>query len=283
MNPVEASITLAWGTLTGLHWSRPGAARVLCLHGWLDNAASFVPMATFLDEFDLLALDFAGHGLSSHRPADSRYHATENLFDLDQVLDKLGWESCHLIGHSLGGGIASCFAAALPERVDSLVMLDAVGILSLPAGQAARRLRMSVQSVRKQLSNLRPYTNVEEAIRARQGKSPLSDHAARLLCERSLEHTGDHYQWRTDPRLNWRSPQWFSDNQVLDVLAAIRSPTLVFTSPSVIDYLGEPALNQRLSAIADCRRVKEDGHHHFHMDKAQKTAAIVKEFFIRES
>ena len=278
MKAVPVNIRLSWGTLAGLHWSRPGAAKVLCLHGWLDNAASFVPLSPFLKDFDLLALDFAGHGFSCHRPAASRYYLPENLYDLDAALDVLGWETCHLIGHSMGGSVASAFAAALPERVDRLVLLDAVGILTLPANQTTQQLRLSMQSVRKNRSILRPYESVGEAMQARQKKSPLSDAAARLLCERSLEHTGDYYQWRTDPRLNWRSPQWFTDEQALDLLAAIRAPTLVITSPAATEHFGDDTLHQRLAAIADCKHISDDGHHHFHMEQPQHIGICITEF-----
>ncbi len=278
MKAVPVNIRLSWGTLEGLHWSRPGAPRVLCLHGWLDNAASFVPLAHYLKGFDLLALDFAGHGFSSHRPETSRYYLHDYLYDLNASLDMLGWDKCHIIGHSMGGGIASSFAAALPERVDRLVMLDAVGILTLSADQTARQLRLSMKSVSKNSSNLRPYESVEDAMLARQKNSALSDGAARLLCERSLEHTGDYYQWRTDPRLNWRSPQFLTDAQVLDLLAAIRSPTLAITSPAVLEYLGKDMMLKRLAAINDCRHVTNDGHHHFHMEQAADVGACITKF-----
>ncbi len=281
MKAAPVNIHLSWGTLEGLHWSRPGAPKVLCLHGWLDNAASFVPLAPYLADFDLLALDFAGHGFSAHRPETHHYYFTDYLFDLDAVLDVLGWDQCHLVGHSMGGGVASCFAAALPERVKRLVLLDSLGLLTLPADQAAKQLRLSMISVRKARSFLRPYESVEEAMLARQKKSPLSDDAARLLCERSLEHTGDYYQWRTDPRLNWRSPQLSGDDQSLEMLAAIRSPTLLITSPTVIAYIGEDMAHKRVSAIPDCRHVVNDGHHHFHMEQAEKVGICITEFLLQ--
>jgi len=278
MKAAPVKLRLPWGTLAGLHWSRPGAAKVLCLHGWLDNAASFVPLSPFLKDFDLLALDFAGHGFSSHRPEPSRYYLPNFMYDLDAVLDVLNWDACHIIGHSMGGGVASGFAAARPERVNRLVLLDAVGILSRPANQTAKQLRLSMQSVRKSRSNLRPYESVEDAMRARQKNSSLSDEAARLLCERSLEHTGDYYQWRTDPRLGWRSPQWFTDGQALDLLAAIRAATLVITSPAAIEYLGEDMLHRRLAAIADCQHITDDGHHHFHMEQPEHIGSFITKF-----
>ena len=278
MKAAPVNIHLSWGVLEGLHWSRPGAPKVLCLHGWLDNAASFVPLAPFLKDFDLLALDFAGHGFSSHRPETSRYYFTDYLFDVDAAMQEIGWEQCHLIGHSMGGGVASCLAAALPERVNRLVLLDALGVITLAGDQAARQMQLSMMSVRKARSFLRPYESVEEAMQARQKKSPISDEAARLLCQRSLEHTGDYYQWRTDPRLNWRSPQLPGEEQALDLLAAIQAPALVITTPGLIDFFGKDKTHERISAINNCRHVIHDGHHHFHMEQAQQVANQITEF-----
>ena len=117
---------------------------------------------------------------------------------------------------------------------------------------------------------------------ARQKNSPLSNEAARLLCERALEHTGDYFQWRTDPRLNWRSPQFLTDTQALDLLAAIRAPTLVMTSPVTAKFLGEEMLQKRLAAIAECTHITNDGHHHFHMEQAEQTGACITEFLLQQ-
>ncbi len=278
MQPAAIKIPLSWGTLAGLHWSRPGAPRVLCLHGWLDNAASFIPLADHLQKFDLLALDLAGHGLSAHRPDHSRYYFNEYLYDLDEAIEALNWDSCHLIGHSMGGSLASCFAATGPRRVQGLVLLDTVGMLSAPAGQTTRQLRLSMLSVQKQRSNLKPYKSVSDAIIARQGKSELSNKVAHLLCERSLEHTGEYYQWRTDPRLNWHSPQRMTEEQVLDILGEIRAPTLAMSSPTLAGFLGKNKLQRRFAAIARLQHEAVDGHHHFHMEQAQLTAKSITEF-----
>lgn len=115
-------------------------------------------------------------------------------------------------------------------------------------------------------------------MRARQKKSPLSDDAARLLCERSLEHTGDYYQWRTDPRINWRSPQLSCDEQSLGMLSAIRSPTLVITTATLIGHFGEEMANRRIAAIPECQHIMHDGHHHFHMEHAEPVGARITEF-----
>ena len=113
---------------------------------------------------------------------------------------------------------------------------------------------------------------------ARQKSSSLSDDAARLLCERSLEHTGDYYQWRTDPRLKWRSPYLMSDAQALDLLTAIRAPTLVISTSSVSAYLGEHMMHKRLASIANCTHVIDDGHHHFHMEQPEHVGVCITDF-----
>jgi pimeloyl-ACP methyl ester carboxylesterase len=95
----EIRLDAPLGQLAGLRWGSQGAAPVLCLHGWLDNAASFLPLAEQLDGLDLVALDFAGHGHSDHRHHTARYYLTEYLWDVEAAMDALGWESCHLMGH----------------------------------------------------------------------------------------------------------------------------------------------------------------------------------------
>jgi 2-(acetamidomethylene)succinate hydrolase len=72
-------------------------------------------------EYDVYALDQRGHGDSS-RP-DGEYSATELSRDLKLFVDKLGLRHVIVAGHSLGGRVALCFAAAYPDRTAGLVMV----------------------------------------------------------------------------------------------------------------------------------------------------------------
>lgn len=276
------TIPLDWGNLSAMHWSNPGAPRLLCLHGWLDNAASFVPLASYLQDFDVLALDFAGHGFSAHRPPHYHYYFSENVYDVDAALDRLEWDQCHLMGHSMGGAVACHYAASAPERVQRLISLDAVGIFTQDEVKTGKQWRQSLQGVRQKRGFLRPYESVESAMQARQKTAPLSDQAARLLCERSLEHNGDYYQWRTDSRLNWRSPQILSNAQAVSVLKSVEAPTLLFNSSHINKYLNDDALESRFDAIADCTIINNPGHHHFHMESPEEVGAAVSQFLLRE-
>ena len=63
----EITLQVPLGQLAALRNDGSGP-RVLALHGWLDNAASFLPLAAHLRAIDLVALDLPGHGHSAHLP-----------------------------------------------------------------------------------------------------------------------------------------------------------------------------------------------------------------------
>ncbi|MEJ2535236.1 MAG: alpha/beta fold hydrolase, partial [Gammaproteobacteria bacterium] len=207
-DPRELRLPLGWGELAALAWHRPGRPRVLCLHGWMDNAASFVPLAEQLTGCDLVALENAGHGHSDHRPAGARYHFHDYVFDLDAALDALAWERATLVGHSLGSGVAATLACAAPERVERLVMLDGMGVMSEPADRLPDRLRRSLRSVRRPRQHRRVFERVGDAARVRQSAMPMADRSARLLAERALQECAGGWRWRTDARAMWESPAW---------------------------------------------------------------------------
>ena len=117
---------------------------MLALHGWLDNAASFLPMAPFLGTLELVAIDLPGHGRSAHLPAGADYSFPGAIASVLDVADALGWERFALLGHSMGAGIASVVAAACPERIEKLVAVEALGALADAAERTVQRMREAV-------------------------------------------------------------------------------------------------------------------------------------------
>lgn len=61
----------------------------------------------------------------------------------------LGWDRFSLVGHSMGGGVASLVAASFPELVERCVFIDILGPYSFTQATSPRRLRASVESRRK--------------------------------------------------------------------------------------------------------------------------------------
>ena len=71
----------------------------------------------------LIAPDAPGFGESPAAPREQ--YLTENVVELLRgILDERGIDRAILMGHSWGGTIATSFAAAHPERVAGLVLVD---------------------------------------------------------------------------------------------------------------------------------------------------------------
>lgn len=276
----EFSLETRLGRFTGLAAREPGSPRLLCLHGWLDNAASFLPLAPLLEGLDVVALDLAGHGHSDPRPQRSQYHLIDNLWDLDAVLDALEWESCHLLGHSMGAAIAGFYAASAPSRVERMVLLDGIGPPASTPDQAVKRLRKSRISVLKHPRPVRAYDDVESAVQARLAASDLSPSAARLLCERALHRRDRQLQWRTDARLKWTTPVLLEESQVLVMLSAIEAPTLSILAEPRAEWLSAETAQKRFDALQDCRHISLPGHHHLHMETPEAVAGPVRSFLL---
>lgn len=96
---------------------------VVLLHGFGESLTAWRSVFMLLVEHDdVMALDLPGHGLSS-KPASG--YATDSLAaDVLGALDALGVSRAVLVGHSLGGAVATAAALRAPERVLGLVLVD---------------------------------------------------------------------------------------------------------------------------------------------------------------
>jgi 3-oxoadipate enol-lactonase len=96
---------------------------VLALHGMISRAATWDRVAAVLAGHGhrVIALDLRGHGRSS-RPG--QYQPAAMRDDVIGLADRLGLDRFDLLGHSLGGYVATLVAARWPDRVRRLVLED---------------------------------------------------------------------------------------------------------------------------------------------------------------
>ena len=225
MNPREVTIPVAWGELAGLRLERPGRPRVIALHGWLDNAASFRPLLPHLPELDLLLVDLPGHGRSSHLPPGAEYGLTTHLHAALDAADALAWERFALLGHSMGAAVATLVAAAMPHRVERLALVETLGPLAEQVEETSLRLQQAVAAARpKQPTPLRVFPDLAVAVRARMRAGQLDERCARLLVERGTRAVADGHTWSSDPRLTRPAASRLTEPQVMSLLGSLRCP-----------------------------------------------------------
>ncbi|MDP1699184.1 MAG: alpha/beta hydrolase [Xanthomonadaceae bacterium] len=276
----ELRIDTVHGQMTALRAGQEGAPRVLAVHGWLDNAASFVPLLAHLGDFDVLAIDLPGHGHSFHRPPGASYGLPEYLDDLLNALDAIGWARCHLLGHSLGGAISSMLACAAPERVEKLALIEALGPLAGAPGSAAERLRQAVSERRALRSKqLRTFPDIFTAVRARVQANGLSEHAARLLVERGIAPVEGGFLWCSDPRLTTTTALRADESTVREWIAGIAAPTLVIAAEQAPPYFDAALRQARIACLRDGRSLQLPGGHHLHMETPEPVAVAIARFF----
>jgi pimeloyl-ACP methyl ester carboxylesterase len=277
----EIRIPIAGGFLAAKTWGDRSARPLLAVHGWLDNAGSFDPLAPLLAaDRHVVAIDLRGHGRSTHLPPGGWSYYVDYFDDLHAVFDHFGWQRADLIGHSLGGTLASLFAAIYPERVDDLVLIEALGPLAAAADNALAQLRRALDQRRAFAGRkpLRIFSALDDAIAARMTANGLSAAAARTLVERGVVKVDGGFTWASDPRLTLASPQRFTEAQVLAMLQGIAARTLLMLAQPATSYLGSAMMDARAAQVAQIRVVHLPGNHHLHLEQADAVAAVVLEF-----
>jgi pimeloyl-ACP methyl ester carboxylesterase len=109
-----------------IHYQQVGEGPDLVMvHGLTGNQAVWhLKIAPMLwDHFRILTYDLRGHGYSDMPPRG--YSAGDMATDLEQLMDALDIEQADVVGHSFGADIALYLACSRPERVRTVVAIEA--------------------------------------------------------------------------------------------------------------------------------------------------------------
>jgi pimeloyl-ACP methyl ester carboxylesterase len=254
-------------TIAGLRWGRGAGCRVLCTHGWLDNAATFTRLAPLLAGCDVVAIDLPGHGHSAHRGAGSMQHFVEYIADVNAALDALQWESAVLLGHSLGAGVMACSAGVFVQRASALVLIEGIAPQPAPDEKILESLRAAAEAGQRGAGESAGYDSMAAAIAARRkGFWPMSDEASALILARALTAGADGtLRWHTDARLRQPSALRLSAGQVRAMLNAVRAPALLVGATSGL-FATHAAHAERIADITTLQHVVLHGGHHLHLE-----------------
>lgn len=272
--PRERRFELPAYSLAAEVWGAQGERPVLASHGWLDNAGSFELLAPLLSGCEIVALDLAGHGLSGSRSADSAYNLWQDVGDLLDVADELGWQRCTLLGHSRGAGISMLFAATFPERVDKLVLLEGGLPLTAEASEAPAGLAQALLEARALRGKSgRVFTDRKTAIAERAGGfSKVTTAAAEILARRSLRQVPGGFQWHADQRLKAQSELRLTSDQARAFARRVTAPVLLLFAEKS-PFVDRPLYREMPSWFANVEVDRISGGHHFHLEGSEAAIA----------
>jgi pimeloyl-ACP methyl ester carboxylesterase len=194
----------------------------------------------------------------------------------------------------MGGMIASAFAAAFPEKVKSLTLIDSLGFICAPAEQTTNQLRQGVLTRHKKVKPSRAFSE-DTAIKARLHVSDLKNHHAKLIVQRSLINISDKskrnakseteasessalFSWRSDPRLRTISPYRLTLIQAQQLLNDIKCPVQLIYGDKGMDMVIK-GLSLFSNCLSDFTAIKISGGHHVHMEQTEQLSNLLNRFY----
>ena len=113
---VGSDITISYSVFAGVE------PAVVILHGLAGSSREFIPTALALSPRKVILIDQRGHGFSTRVPADTSRTAFVN--DVVRVIEAESSQAVDLVGQSMGAHTAMLMAAANPDLVRRLVLLE---------------------------------------------------------------------------------------------------------------------------------------------------------------
>ena len=295
MNPYRVLRTPRHETLRvrglNLHLTRWGpqptdsAAPVFLLHGWADTGDTFQFMVDALRaDWPLVALDWRGFGRSDW--AREGYWFPDYLADLDALLEQLSPRlPARIVGHSMGGNVASLYAGLRPERVRCVVNLEGFGMPRTTPDQAPAQLRRWLDQV-KSTPTLKDYGSFEQLAVIIRSRYPRFTEAQSMFVAQAwgrLEADG-RVHLLGDARHRWVNPVLYRREEAEACWHGIRTPMLMLLGEhsEYLPRLGVDGTDSGLRAAVrgiEIIRVADAGHM-LHIEKADLVAPLVERFLI---
>ena len=254
---------------------KPGAPKLLLLHGWLDTSGTWQPVADVLAaRWQVLCPDWRGFG-HSEWPQDG-YWFPDYVGDLEALADHYSPTApLPVVGHSMGSQIASLYAGARPARVSKLAILDGLFLPDMEAALAPKRLTAWLDEL-KNPPQEKTYPSFEDLARRVKKQHPqLSDERALFVARAWAAEDGrGHIKLLADPKHRLRGPLLYRVAESLTTWKNITAPTLFLDGGKSEFGKAIPAdeKQRRRACFRDHREdVIADAGHMLHFDAPEET------------
>ena len=240
--PRRVSCTVNGLKLNLLDWQGDHRPQMLLLHGALLQSHLWDFFCLDMRQhFHIRALDLPGHG-DSDWARDGDYSRARVAREIVSLVEQLRMKSFILVGHSFGGSVGALVAAALPDQVRALVMVDST---LMPSGRPSVRARAA------ELPST--FESFDEFARhaARLGRRTDPERPAPSLRWNARQLDNGHWTWKYDPALRHTAPSPSELSDVWDALHTFPGPVL-FVRAGEHSHLSDDAAKQ-LQALPGVR------------------------------
>lgn len=185
----------------------------------------------------------------------------------------MGWSKFTIMAHSMGTGIAIITAGAVPNRIEHVILLDAIGPGSVSPEEAPIRLEKALaQRLRLLEKKPRTYPSIESLVdRMLKADSQLTEDSAKLLVGRSAQRLANGVRFSHDPRLRGiPAGVPLTEPEVLEFIKRIKVPSLIIWASYRWYPLNIDKNTKRQSTFPDLRVANVEGNHHVHLEHPER-------------
>ncbi|CAD7002923.1 probable serine hydrolase [Ceratitis capitata] len=295
--PIEVRIPVPWGYIAGCWYGDQRERPLLALHGWKDNAGSFARFAPLIaDQRALLAIDFPGHGRSSHFPAGMVYRLTDFIRVVQRIARHYKWNKISFIGHSIGAAVSFHYAGLFPNSVDMIIAIDALTAPYHPPEIHIDAMLVSMEKILDEEERLRgpkpryTYESLQDLLYRSSGQSVKLEHC-KFLLERSVRRVEDHpdmYYLTRDSRIKVMDLNYTPPELLLAFAQRLHDIHCLVLKAELSYHLNEEHIED-VFRILRANNPTVEFHlmkgekHHVHLSSPEKVAAYVVPFISKHS
>ncbi|MGE0550423.1 MAG: alpha/beta fold hydrolase [Kofleriaceae bacterium] len=227
------------------------------IHGFIDLAYAWHDVAELLAlHGHVIAPDLRGHGDSDWVGAGGYYHFLDYVADLDDVIAQLARQRVVLVGHSMGGSVASYYTGTRPNRIAGLALIEGIGPPDMTGNDGPLRTGSWIDAWRAARNKVKPLATLDDAVARLQLHDPLLDASlARRLAEHGTRPASGGLVWKHDPLHMTFSPYPFRLDTAIRYWQRITCPVLIVDGDRSKLNLPEDERARRRAHFANHRHV----------------------------
>ena len=263
-------------------WGNKDAAPILYLHGWADSGSTFqFVVDSFKKNWRVIAPDFRGFGRSQHNK--SSYWFPDYLADLNRIINIFSEKDpVTLIGHSMGGNVASMYAGIFPDEVKNLINIEGFGLKESKSDNAPINYYhwIKKQNTDQKFSEYKTFDELAEKLIKRNPKMS-KDIAMYVANEWAMKQESGLIKLRADPFHKLPNAVQYRRNEAEACWKHIRA-NMIFIfgkNTNFIEQLDTVNNEERSSIFSNSQMVEiPDAGHMIHLENPELLASTIEDF-----